>query len=166
MLKLVPYSETVFQALFAWQNDDEIRKDMGGLSVPMREDELVFMYQQFLLGTNAVLGVETEEGIIVGAFLMDSISPRHKRMNVHIVFDREYRRHVAEGCKLFMDYVFNEKNIDWLHCYIGMKNEQSINLVEKLGFIKRSIITDYFNFQDGPQSACLYSLHKDKRKEL
>lgn len=165
MLRLVPYSEAVFDAMYKWQNDDETRKDMGGLSVPMREDELLFAHQQFLNGNNAVLGVATDEGTIVGCFMMDSISFRHKRMNVHVVFDKQYLRHVKVGVNLFFDYVFNEKNIDWLHCYLADSQKKSINLVEDLGFIKRCTIPEYFNFSDGVSPAHLYSLHKTKRKD-
>ena len=166
MLKLVPYSEKVFEAMYAWQTDEEIRKDMGGLSVPMREDEMLFSYQQFLTGNNAVLGVGTEEGKIVGAFIMEKIEPRHKRLEVHIVFDKEFLRHVGESCKLFLDYIFNERHFDWVIAYIGINNEKSNNLVERLGFVKRGILPDYFSFQNGVEHANIYSLHKLKRKEI
>ena len=165
-MKLIPYSTEVFEAMYKWQSDDETRKSMGGLSVPMREDELLFAHQQFLNGNNAVLGVSTEEGTIIGCFMMDSISSRHKRMNVHIVFDKEHLRHVKEGVTLFFNFVFNEQNIDWIHCYLGDSQKKSINLVEELGFIKRCTIPDYFNFSDGACSAHLYSLNKLRRKDL
>lgn len=164
-MKLVPYSEKVFDAMYKWQSDDETRKDMGGLSVPMREDELMFTHQQFLNGNNAVLGVATEEGTIVGAFIMEQIQPRHKRLNIHIVFDKEYLRHVKEGTTLFLDYIFNERNFDWLHCYLGDSQKKSIALAENLGFLKRCTIPEYFNYSDGVCSAHLYSLHKSKRKD-
>lgn len=164
-MKLVPYSENVFKAMYAWQEDEATRKNMGGLSVPMREDELLFAHQQFLNGNNAVLGVSTEEGTIVGAFMMEQIHPRHKRMNIHYVFDKEHLRHVKEGFTLFLDFVFNEQNMEWLHVYISINNEPSCNVVEKLGFIKRCTIPEYFNFSDGVVSANMYSLHKLKRKD-
>lgn len=163
-LKLVPYSEEVFNKLFEWQNDDEMRKTMGGLSIPLKEEEMFHQYNQFLNGNSAVLGVATEEGTIIGAFIMEQVQPRHKRLHTHIVFEPDYFRHVKEGCKLFLDYIFNENNFEYLHCIVAASQKNTLNLIKKIGFRETCIVKNYFNFADGWVSGHFYHLTKTKRK--
>lgn len=162
MLKLVPFSPTVFDALFNWQNDDELRKQMGGLSVPLREEELKFFYQQFLTGNTAILGVSTESGTIIGAFMMENVHKRHGRLEMHFVFDKKFRRHAKEGFQKFFDYVFKEHGFDWVHVYVPETNEPCRNILQKLGALQRCVIPDYFRTAEGLIAAKLYSLHKGK----
>lgn len=163
-LKLVPYSEEVFNKLFEWQNIDEIRKDMGGLSVPMKEAEMFNHYKQFLNGNSAVLGVKLESGEIIGAFIMEQVHPRHKRLNIHIVFDPKFSRHVKEGCKMFFDYAFNENSFECIHCVVADVQEKTLKLVNKLGFVKIGTAKNHFNFIDGWSAGHFFMLSKNKRK--
>ena len=161
-VKIVPYSDKVFNQLVVWQEDDDLRKDMGGLSIPMREDELKFSYDQFLKENSAVMGVQLGETII-GAFIMEMIQPIHKRVNCHVVFDKKFRHLVNIASEKFLDLIFNELGFNSIHAFAPANNEKNIAYLESYGFKKRGTIPEYYTFQDGVVSAYYYSLMKSKR---
>lgn len=163
-MKIVPFNEKVFDALFEWQQDPEIRKSMGGMSVELTEDELRAEYNMFLVGKSRVYGVELETGEIAGAFIAEGIYQRHKRFECHIVFGKKFRRHMKEASTMFMDHMFNEMNFEWMHCIVPEHNEVVIKGLMKCGAVKRCTIPQYYNFQDGEESAVYLSLHKNKRR--
>lgn len=163
-MKLVPFDRSLFEKLYEWQLDDDIRKSMGGMSVPLTEGELEAEYTMFLTGKTRVYGVALDSGEIVGAFMLENILLRHKRFDMHIVFDPKHAVHVRGGCTLFLDHMFKENNFTWAHCIIPEGNSKVQNLLERGGAKKRCTIPEYYNFSDGIVSGHLYSLHKNKRK--
>lgn len=164
-MKLVGYDRKLFEQLYEWQKDPEIRKSMGGMSVALTDLELEAEYASFLSGGRAtVFGVQLDDGTIVGAFIMENILKRHKRFDLHVVFGPDFVRHVKEATTMFLDYMFDENDYKWVHCYIPEGHDKIKNLIEKVGAKMRCQIPEYFHFQDGIVAGHFYSLSKNKRK--
>lgn len=166
-MKLVSFNEKVFLALYDWQQDPEIRKSMGGMSVELSEIEMRAAYEKFMAGgSSTVFGVEIggEDGPIVGAFILENIHKRHNRFDLHVVFGKGFEKHVKEATKILLDYMFNENGFNWIHCVIPEGHTKVENLIKRIGAVCRCQIPEYFNFQDGIVAGNFYSLSKNKRK--
>lgn len=164
-VRLVAYNEAVFEKLNEWNLDDEMRKKTGGFSLPMEKRILEKTYDYEFDGLRgAIWGVELTEKGIIGAFFVSDVQPRHKRCAVHISFDEGYQKALLESTKKFLDYIFNEVNMETIHCVLPEINGPVIAFCEKVGFKRRCIIPSYFNFQGGWIRGLYYSLEKKKRR--
>jgi len=131
--------------LYAWENDTSIWNVSNTLAPFSRFqiEEYVMNTQQDIFTTRQLrlmidrLGVGDGEKS-VGTIDLFDFDPVHRRAGVGILIREPYRSkgYAFEAMNIFIRYAFGTLRLHQLYCNIMPDNSSSLNLFEKLGFVK------------------------------
>ena len=138
--------------LYAWENDTSIWRISNTLAPFSR-----YQIEEFVLNAHndiftakqvrlMVDLVESEEGQkSVGTIDLFDFDPFHLRAGVGILIREPYRQkgYAFEAMNVFIGYAFGALHLHQLYCNISPDNDSSLNLFEKLGFVKCGIKKDW-----------------------
>ncbi len=104
------------------------------------------------------LVIETKLGIAIGLVDLFDFDHFHKRAGVGIIIHREENR--SKGCgneaiRLLCEYAKCQLQLHQLYCNVSASNSKSIDLFEKLGFVKIGEKLDWRWSLDGYQNEWL-----------
>jgi diamine N-acetyltransferase len=131
--------------LYSWENDTSIWNVSNTLTPFSR-----FQLEEFVLNTRddifaakqlrlmVDLVQAGEDATPVGTIDLFDFDPIHRRAGVGILIREPYRdkRHAFEAMTIFISYAFGTLRLHQLYCNIAPGNLASLNLFEKLGFVK------------------------------
>ncbi len=103
---------------------------------------------------------DKKTGKALGVVDLFEFDPGHKRAGIGIVVLPEYRNQkIAEQSLLIIiDYCFNLINLNQIWCYIDSKNQISIKLFEKFGFVKNGELKEWKNCGNNFEDVFFYQL--------
>lgn len=144
--------------LYSWENDPSIWKVSNTLTPFSR-----FQIEEYVLNAqNDIFAARqlrlmidlTKVGLgenSVGTIDLFEFDPSHARAGVGIMIREPYRAkgYAIEAMNLFIRYTFHTLHLHQLYCNISPDNIASLNLFEKLGFVKCGIKKDWI--RDGQQ---------------
>ncbi len=164
-MQLIEFRNTVLDKIFLWYEDYDFRRMIGGPSVKPGPEEIKAHYLYKYDGKRGtVIGVEAENGEIIGAFFIEELDSKNKRCYLHVIFDPNKKRHAKRATRLFFDWMFLENEFKQMCCIIPMTNTVAHNFVSKLGFKKKCVIPDYYLLSNGWNHGVFYSLMQKDRK--
>lgn len=95
----------------------------------------------------------------VGIVDMFDIDFKHRRAGVGILIaedDSRQKGYAYEALQLVEKYAHDFLELDQLHCIIQEDNEKSINLFEKLGYLRNGVKKNWFLYREKAIDAYFY----------
>ena len=138
--------------LYAWENDTSIWKVSNTL-IPFSRFQLeefvlnaqndIFATKQLRLMIDLLASEKVEKS--VGTIDLFDFDPVHHRAGVGILVREPFREkgYALEAMNLFIRYAFDTLLMHQLYCNISPGNDSSLNLFNKLGFVKCGIKKDW-----------------------
>ena len=104
--------------------------------------------------------VENEEGEIVGIVDVVNFDPGNCRAEVGLIILDAYRRrgYGSSTLQQIADYALNVLHLHQLFAFVDMRNEGSMSLFEKMGFVAAAKIKDWLYDGRGYRDAALMQL--------
>jgi diamine N-acetyltransferase len=138
--------------LYAWENDTSIWKVSNTLAPFSR-----YQLEEFVLNSHQDLYTTRQLRLMVellqsgdpekpiGTIDLFDFDPAHQRAGVGILVQEPYREkgYAHEAMNVFIEYAFGTLGLHQLFCNIAPDNTSSLNLFEKLGFVKCGIKKDW-----------------------
>lgn len=93
-------------------------------------------------GTNITLGIYLENKLIAGVIFNDIRPNRDVWLSIYSENKKWCNRRVL---RLIFDFVFDKINAERASLFVSKDNEPSLNLVEKLGFVREGLLRHYRN---------------------
>ena len=153
--------------LYAWENDTSIW-DVSNTIAPFSRFQLeeyvlntqsdIFAAKQLRLMVDLLVPIAGENA--VGTIDLFDFDPLHRRAGVGILIREPYRDkgHASEAMNLFIRYAFGTLHLHQLYCNISPDNVTSLNLFEKLGFVKCGVKKDWIHDGKGWQEEWMFQL--------
>jgi len=154
-MRLVGKDKQLLDKMVEWQKDDVMRLKTNGTSVPYSEDYVRAYFDQTYDGhLNMLVGVESDSGTIVGAFMLDDIDRRNLRCYMHLQFEECARGSCSKSaCTAIVNFAFQELHLKQLLGIISEDNTTALRFVEKMGWRKVAVLPEYYSgtmgFKDG-----------------
>lgn len=107
--------------------------------------------------------VQKDNHTIIGIIDITDFAPLHGRGAVGIVINDTCRNQGfgKEALMLLLDYSFNYLHLKQLYAYIGVENDQSINLFSSCGFNQSGLLKEWIyanhRYQDALIMQCIFS---------
>ncbi len=131
------------------------------------EDFIFNSLKMMIEGKMVFWGIWSKENII-GEVSVRDIDEEFKSAEIGYFIDKDYEGNgiVSQACKILINYVFKEFDIERLELGCDVKNIKSQYIADKLGFIKEGIARKSF-VADGKLIDCnIYSLLKSEHKYI
>jgi len=159
-MEFIPKCDELFEALYQWNLDKDMREAQNGYSIPSSRGHCFGFYDALYDGTdNILLGVVGDSGEIVGAFMIEDIDRDNLNCEMHFVFSPEGRSKVFKtACSKVIDFVFNELNIVKVYGKIAIDNLNANVFVSRMGWTKLCVLESYYKTAKGFMDANLYVL--------
>lgn len=151
--------------LYTIENDRSLW-EVGATNVPYSKFALsnyiassvadIYIDHQVRLIVETIAGKER-----VGIVDLINFDPAHLRAEVGIVIEKRFRRkgYASEVLTLLKDYALTTVHIHTLYAIVGTRNDSSMKLFEKNGFVNNGTLKDWFRremtFEDAVVWQCL-----------
>jgi len=145
-MRLVGKSNDLLVKLVEWHKDDVMRISFGGQSVPMG-DTTVYNYFDLLYndGDSFAVGVESNTGDIVGAYLIEDVDTRTQRCKMHFIFEESARGKCLKlSATAIVNFLFNEKHLRHLYGTICATNDNALSFVAGMGWERVAVLPEYY----------------------
>lgn len=155
--------------LYKWENDTRLWIHGNSLSpyskLALRQyiadSQIQDIYQAKQL---RLMVVQNEIQETIGSIDIYDFDIRNSKAGIGILIDEKWRKfdYGYEVLELIKQYVFDFLRLHQLYAYIGEKNEPSIKLFEKAGFIKSGILKDWLFENHTCHNVYIYQKINDK----
>lgn len=142
--------------LYRIENDKTLW-DIGTTSVPYSR----YTLHEYIAQTSGDIYTDRQvrlmiesEGKTVGIADIVNFDPKHKRAELGLVIECPYRRqgYASAALSELCEYAVSQLHLHQLYVCIAAKNQPSINLFGKFGFVKTATLTDWLfdgrNYED------------------
>jgi diamine N-acetyltransferase len=153
--------------LYAWENDTSIW-NVSNTIAPFSRFQLeeyvlntqsdIFSARQLRLMIDLVIPAAGEKS--VGTIELFDFDPLHRRAGVGILIREPQRERgfASEAMNLIIRYAFDTLHLRQLYCNISPDNVTSLNLFDKLGFVKCGVKKDWICDGQGWQEEWMFQL--------
>lgn len=141
-------------ALYMIENDSDIW-DVGSTNVPysryLLHDYIANASGDIYVDKQVRLIVESEDQELVGLLDIMNFDPSHRRAEIGIVIQRQFRRkgYATAALRQAINYSANSIRLHQLYAYIDAAHKASSRTFQKVGFNSVSILKDWL--YDGKQ---------------
>lgn len=152
-----------YRSIHRWRTEENYRYTLGNKHFVSAEREKKSIEQKISSNKDIFLAIcSGSDDQIVGTLSIIDIDWRNRKVcwGGIIIGEKEHRRkgYAHEAGQLMLEFVFNELGMNRMYSYWHEKNEQSIEMGEKLGFSKEGVLKDYIYKNGEFHNAVLMSL--------
>ena len=147
--------------LYAIENDTEVW-DAGENNVPysryILHDYIAHAQADIYADQQVRMAIVTQQGITVGLADVVNFSPSHRRAEVSIIVQKQYRRngYALQALKLVKTYALHTLHLHQLYAVVSQSNKASASLFTKAGFKAQAQLEDWLFDGHAYRSATLF----------
>ncbi|KUJ82837.1 N-acetyltransferase [Microbulbifer flavimaris] len=155
-------SERDLPALRTIFGDPEVVRFMAIACLHTEDDAGAFLLsiqQGFLTGKLYQWGVEYQ-GLLIGTCTLAQIDRDNRRAEIGFALARRFqgRGLMLQALRLLLDFAFLQMQLHRIEADVDPRNQASLKLLEKLGFLREGVLRDRWLEPDGFQDSVMLAL--------
>lgn len=164
-MRLVGKDDQLLDKMVEWQKDDVMRLKCNGMTVPQGDQYIRTFFDATYDGyVNMLVGVESDSGQIVGAFMLEDIDRRNQRCYMHFQFEEVARGKCLRNAWLsIVNFIFKELHMRQFLGIICADNTPALRFVKKMGCREMTVMPDYYSGSMGFKDGVLLRMTPDWR---
>jgi len=132
---------TDFSKIIKWQENQHLNQYIGNkLPTSIQECEVRYLKSHLF---NRIFGIEDENGNLIGEIEIDHIKWKDKEAELFLYIGEQDlwgKGYGGDALTAFLNYIFNDKNFNYIYLRVYEHNTRAIKCYEKCGFKKRGIL--------------------------
>ncbi|MED4292855.1 GNAT family protein [Priestia megaterium] len=139
----MPFETTHIQHLYKWLNDEQAIRMVG--RIPLTYEKVVQEVEKKRMNDDLILGIETNEQVLVGWVFLKDIDYAHGRASIGILLSSEARGqgYGQIAMEQMIDLGFKQLRLNKIYLTTRGLNEQAIALYKKIGFVTEGILRNH-----------------------
>jgi [ribosomal protein S5]-alanine N-acetyltransferase len=138
MINIRAINNTDLEFLTKLRSNEEVRKYLGGI---VSVEEIKISFDNMLNSKNLYYIISDDSFNKIGLISLDLYHDKiHKELSYEFLPDFWNKGYAYFALKLFLENINNTEEIDCILAETQSKNDRSVKLLEKIGFIKISTI--------------------------
>jgi len=136
LLRSLEWSDS--EQILGWINNEEIARNFQfftGKIAP--EDEIRYIFRMNDSSSDLLLGVETQEGELVGTCGLHEIDFNNDTARLGIIIGKKMhwnKGYAREAVSTLIDWAFSKMNLHKIYLNVFVTNQKSVHLYENIGF--------------------------------